>query len=383
MWSEITLMKRALFPTSSGSLAVPPIGWQIQVRRRSTDPLESFFFTPTETVTRRTDPVTVKVLPLPAANRPAGFSGAVGDFSLQVTADRNASRVNDAVGLKVRVAGEGSLGAVEAPEIAELADFKRFDPKVTSSTNVQGDRLRSEKAWDYVVIPLAAGAQTVPPVSFSYFDPKAAQYKTLSSHPLSIQVTRGDDASSASLPVVAQSDVRLLRRDIHYLKMAPGGLRDRSQPLFRSPLFAVLLILPFAADLSLFTWVRMRDTSPQAARSRRERRARAAARARLRQARRRMKPSSARTFYASVAQAMTDYVGDKFDARGAGLTHQRIEELLADRGAPEDVRAAYHRCLEACDFARFAPSSSGEEEMRRTLREAEETLVALERSLPR
>lgn len=383
MWSEITLMKRALFPTSSGPLTVPPIGWQIQVRRRSSDPLESFFFTPTETVTRRTEPVTVKVLPLPAAGRPAAFSGAVGDFSLQVTADRNASRVNDAVGLKVRVAGEGSLGAVEAPEIAELADFKRFDPKVTSSTNVQGDRLRSEKAWDYVVIPLAPGTQTVPPVNFSYFDPKGAQYRTISSHPLSIQVTRGDETGSASLPLVAQSDVRLLRRDIHYLKLAPGGLRDHSRPLFRSPLFAVLLILPIAADLSLFTWVRMRDTSPQAARSRRERRARAAARARLRQARRRMKPGSARTFYAAVAQAMTDYVGDKFDARGAGLTHQRIEELLAARGAPEDLRADFHRCLEACDFARFAPSSSGEEEMRRTLRAAEETLVGLERSLPR
>lgn len=96
-----------------------------------------------------------------------------------------------------------------------------------------------------------------------------------------------------------------------------------------------------------------------------------------------MKPATARAFYASVAQAMTDYVGDKFDASGAGLTHQRIEELLAERGAPDDVRGAFHRCLEACDFARFAPASSSEEEMRRTLREAEETLVSLERRLPR
>ena len=383
MWSEITLMKRALFPTSAGPLTVPPIGWQIQVRRRSSDPLESFFFTPTETVTRRTDPVTVTALPLPVAGRPAGFSGAVGEFSLQVTADRTSSRVNDAVGLKVRVAGEGSLGAVDAPAIAELADFKRFDPKVTSSTSLQNDRFRSEKAWDYVVIPLAPGAQMVPPVSFSYFDPKAGQYRTLTSRPLSIQVARGDDAGSPALPTVAQSDVRLLRRDIHYLKMASGGLRDRSRPLFRSPLFAVLLLLPLAADLSLWSWVRMRDTSPQAARSRRERRARAAARRRLRQARRCMKPATARTFYASVAQAMTDYVGDRFDSAGAGLTHQRIEELLAARGAPEDVRKALHRCVEACDFARFAPASSGEEEMRRTLRAAEETLVGLERTLPR
>lgn len=383
MWSEITLMKWALFPTSAGPLTIPPIGWQFQVRRRSTDPLESFFFTPTETVIRRTEAVTVNALALPEAGRPAGFSGAVGDFNLLVTADRTESRVNDAVGLKIRVSGEGSLGSADAPEIAELADFKRFDPKVTTSTTVENDRLRSEKAWDYVVIPLAPGTQQVPPVNFSFFDPKAKQYRTIASRPLSIQVLRGEGVGSAGLPGVAQSDVRLLRKDIHYLKMAPDGLRDRSRPLFRTPLFAVLLLLPLAADLSLLTWARMRDTSPEAARSRRERRARAAARRRLGLARRRMKPATARAFYASVAQAMTDYVGDKFDASGAGLTHQRIEELLAERGAPDDVRGAFHRCLEACDFARFAPASSSEEEMRRTLREAEETLVSLERRLPR
>jgi hypothetical protein len=94
-----------------------------------------------------------------------------------------------------------------------------------------------------------------------------------------------------------------------------------------------------------------------------------------------MRPQTARAFYASVACTMTDYVGDKFGAAGAGLTHEEIEELLAGSGASEDLRAATHRCLEACDFARFAPSSSGVEEMRRTLASAEETLAGLERSL--
>jgi hypothetical protein len=96
-----------------------------------------------------------------------------------------------------------------------------------------------------------------------------------------------------------------------------------------------------------------------------------------------MASPTARAFYASVAQAMTDYVGDKFGLPGAGLTQPRIEELLAAHGAGEDLRAAFHRTLETCDFARFAPASSGEEEMRQALAAAEETLVALERSLDR
>jgi hypothetical protein len=231
------------------------------------------------------------------------------------------------------------------------------------------------------VIPLAPGAQTVPPVEFSYFDPKTRSYRTVSSPPVTIQVAKGDEIPGGTLPMVAQSDVRLLRREMHYLKLAPDGLRDRSHPFHRSPLFLVLLVVPVAFDLSLWGWARTRDRSPGAARARRERRARLVARRRLRDARRQMRPQTARAFYASVAQTMTDYVGDKFGAAGAGLTHEKIEELLAGSGAPEDLRAAFHHCLEACDFARFAPSSSGEEEMRRTLASAEETLAGLERSI--
>ena len=116
-------------------------------------------------------------------------------------------------------------------------------------------------------------------------------------------------------------------------------------------------------------------------RQRRERRARVTARKRFKEARRRMSPATSRAFYAAVAQALTDYVGDKFNTSAAGLTHQRIEELLAERGASEAQRAAYHRTLEACDYARFAPASSTESQMQRTLENAEKVLIGLERSL--
>src|SRR5262249_25552607 len=164
VYNEYTLMKRALFPTGSGPLTIPSITYQIQVRRRSTDPVESFFFTPTETLTRRTEPLVVKVQPLPKEARPAGFSGAVGNFSLSVTADRKESQVNDAVGIKVKVTGEGNLNAVNAMPLPDLSDFKQYAPRVSSSTSVVGDRLRGEKVWDYVLIPLAPGTQSIPPI---------------------------------------------------------------------------------------------------------------------------------------------------------------------------------------------------------------------------
>ncbi|HYS78208.1 MAG TPA: BatD family protein, partial [Candidatus Dormibacteraeota bacterium] len=366
VYNEYTLMKRALFPTGSGALTVPGMTYQIQVRRRSQDPIESFFFTPTETITRRTEPITIHVQPLPGASRPPDFSGAVGNFSLTVNADRRETRVNDAIGVKIKVTGEGNLNAVSSPPLAELSDFKQYAPKVSSSSSVVGERLRGEKAWDYVLIPLAPGSQTIPPVNFSFFDPRAGLYRTVSSAAIPIQVARAADGSTGSGGTfVAQSDVRQLRKDIHFIKQAPDGLADRSGLFYRAPQFAVLLLLPAVGDLGLFVFTRRREARQANARQRRERRARSQARRRLKEARRRMSPATSRAFYAEVARALTEYIAAKFDTSAAGLTHDRIEELLASRGATDEVRREFHRCLEACDYARFAPTSSGHEEMRR------------------
>src|SRR5207247_4033328 len=247
-YSEYTLMKRALFPTGSGTLTIPGMTHQIQVRRRSQDPIESFFFTPTETLTRRTEPIVIHVQPLPAAQRPEGFSGAVGNFTLSVTADRKESQVNDAVGVKVKVAGEGNLNAVNALPLPDLSDFKQYAPKVSASTSVADDRLLGEKVWDYVLIPLAPGSQAIPPVRFSFFDPKAAVYRSIASPAIPIEVARGPEGSAGGPGRgVVQSDVRQLRRDIHFIKQAPDGLMDRSRPFYRSRWFAVLILLPVAA----------------------------------------------------------------------------------------------------------------------------------------
>jgi hypothetical protein len=381
-YNEYTLLKKALFPTGSGTLTIPSLTYQVQIRRRGADPIESFFFTPTDTLTRRTEPIAVRVEPLPAAGRPAEFSGAVGQFQLSVTADRQEARVNDAVGLKIRVTGEGNLNAVNTLPLGTLTDFKQYAPRVTSSSSFHGDRLRSERVWDYVLIPLAPGAQAIPPVRFSYFDPRAGSYRSVGSAPITIQVARGPEgAAGGVLPSLVQRDVRALRRDIHYIKPATGGLRDRSRPLHRSPLFAALLVLPVAADVGILAWARRRHRWQATARVRRERRARRLARRRFKEARRRLTPSTSRAFYAEVARALAEYVADKFDVAAAGLTHDRIEDLLASRGVPDDLRAAFHRCLEACDYARFAPAASGPAEMQQTLERAEGTLVALERAL--
>ncbi|MEE9292881.1 MAG: BatD family protein, partial [Acidobacteriota bacterium] len=380
-YTRYTLMKRALFPTRTGELTIPAVTYQVQVRRRPTDPIQSFFFSPIDTLMRSTQPVTIRVLPLPDEEQPPGFAGAVGDFALSVTADRTESLVNDAIGLKVRVAGEGNLSAVSAPPLPDLADFKQYPPRVASQSSVRRDRLRGEKVWDYVLIPMAPGEQTIAPVRFSFFDPSENKYRTVWSAPITIQVARGEGQEGSPYGTVAQSDVRRLRHDINYIKLASDGLRDQSRPFYGAAWFTLLLLIPVAADVGIFAFALRRDHWRANARFRKQRRARRTARRRLKEASRRMIPTMSRAFYASLAQALTEYVADKFNTPAAGLTHQLIEELFSSRGVPEHLRRSFHRTLESCDFARFAPGAADAQQMTRVLKGAEETLAALDRSL--
>ncbi len=91
-----------------------------------------------------------------------------------------------------------------------------------------------------------------------------------------------------------------------------------------------------------------------------------------------MQPAHSRDFYQELASALTAYLADKASVPASGLTYDRIEEILLMRGIEGKARERFRRCLETCDFARFAPTSSERGEMERTLSEAAEVIEAIE-----
>ena len=75
------------------------------------------------------------------------------------------------------------------------------------------------------------------------------------------------------------------------------------------------------------------------------------------------------------------YVADRFDRSAAGLTYDAADDLLASHGVEEELRGRFRRCLEACDFARFVPSSGSADRRSEILAQAEVLVDELESSL--
>jgi hypothetical protein len=378
---ELTLMKKAIFPTASGALTIEETPFELPVRAETRDPFEGIFFTPTRLVYRKTNPITIQVKPLPEAGRPASFTGAVGSYTLTTRADRTEARVNEAVGLQIRVEGKGNIKVVGEPLLPALPDYKRYEPKVEEKREVQEDRLLGTKTWDYVLTPLAAGPQDLPAIAFAYFDPSRGAYVEVTSKPLPVMVQRGADGGTTvagGTAPGARREVVAFGRDIRFIK-GSSQLDRHGTPFHRSLLFGALLASPLLLNAALLFAVRRHDRLAASVGLVRGRRAPGFARRRLKQARRILAEGKPRAFSEEVGRALTGYLADRLNVSASGLTHERIDGLLEVRRVDAALRGEVKRVLEACDFARFAPVEQGPDAMRRDLEEAEQLIARLER----
>lgn len=141
-------------------------------------------------VTLRPDATPVTVLPLPVEDRPADFSGAVGQFQVASEVAPAAGAVGDPLTFKLTVTGTGNLSRVSSDALHDSSQWRvyRTESKVTADDDTG---LQGFKTFSQPVVPLQAGQMTLPAVSFSYFDPEAGRYVTRATQPIKVTVTPG------------------------------------------------------------------------------------------------------------------------------------------------------------------------------------------------
>ena len=143
-----------------------------------------------ERVTLRSKPVFIDVKPLPEG-KPANFHGAVGDFTIGATVEKNRFTTDDAGKLKIILSGEGNMTLVNAPDVIWPADVENYEPVAKEQLNKYAVPVSGTKVFEFPFTVSKAGNYTLPAVSFSYFDVKKGTYKTISTNPLNITVAKG------------------------------------------------------------------------------------------------------------------------------------------------------------------------------------------------
>ncbi len=236
-----------------------------------------------------TQPVELSVRPLPTP--PAGFTGAVGQFTFTSKIVPLSGAVNEPITWTIELDGIGNWPDIAGLPSREVSnDFSVVQPK-SKRTMKDGALFEGNLSEDVVLVPTRPGTYTLGPVRFTYFDPKAGAYKTLTTDSVTVTVGGGttvpaaqpsgaprfmsppDSASSRpDLPAaVSPAPPEKLPRD----PLATGQTGFAPRPV-RTLVFVCLLI---SAGCPLLVWLvlaalRSRQTDPQ--RRRREARRRLA-----------------------------------------------------------------------------------------------------------
>ncbi len=148
------------------------------------------------------DPVFINVLPLPSEGKPNSFSGAIGDFQMEVSTDLDSTKTGEPIMLSLKLSGEGNFERIQGPKLQESRDWKVYAPE----SQMEDGARSASKRFDYVMIPKRTGMLKTPEVAFSFFDPENSEYVEYTSPSLEIQVTQGRQQYQPSTPTANESN---------------------------------------------------------------------------------------------------------------------------------------------------------------------------------
>ncbi len=368
IYNAALLRKYMLIPQQVGALKIDPaeLVCQVQVRSSASSHGRSLFddfFDSYQTVRKRlrTDETVVSVDNLPAG-APASFTGAVGSgFSCTIEAMPEGLKTHEASSLKVRVAGRGNVNLIAPPKVTFPSDFEVYDMKKTEHITTDESGTSGYIIYEYPFIPRAPGDFKMSPVEFSYFDIKSRTYKTMSPTPANIVVQEGDARDAAVLPGgSSKQSVKSLVEDIRFIATSSAHLKPRGSFLVVSPVLYGLLGLIVVAFVLVWVALRKRIALNQDHARMRNRKAMKVAKARLKNAGDFLRRDLYSAFYEELHKALNGYISDKLTLPVSELSRDRIAEELGKRGRSEELIARLFAVLDACEYARYAPSSGNE-----------------------
>lgn len=359
VWSQYVL-----FPQQTGKLEIPSITFDGVVAQQtvSDDPFDAFFNGGgyVEVKKKITTPkVVINVQPLPA--KPAGFSGAVGEFKLASSINATDVKTNDAVTIKLTLSGTGNMKLIGTPEVKFPQDFEIYDPKMTDDYKLTNSGLTGTKTFEYLAIPRHAGNFTIPAVEFTYFDLKSNSYKTLKTEAYNLKVAKGQgNADQVISDFTNKESVKMLGKDIRFIKLGDSSLRPKGDFFFGTVGYYLCYLIPLLLFVVFAVIYRQKALENANVAKVKTKKANKVATRRMKLAGKLLAENKKNEFYDEVLKALWGYISDKLSIPVSQLSKDNIEAELTNYGVQEALIAEFIGVLNECEYARYAPGNENE-----------------------
>jgi hypothetical protein len=305
---------------------------------------------------------TVQSLMLPKESVPPDFNGAIGKFTMSMTAGPTNLSAGDPITVRVQITGRGSLDSLALPDQPAWHDFKIYPPSAKLETTDQLG-LQGTKTFEQIVTPQNADIKALPPISFSFFDPDVKGYRTLAQSAVPLLVRPG---GVVAVPTAIASQNRHestppVTQDIVPNKQRLGVLAQIDRPLILQTWFLALQGVPLLAFVSAVVIRRRTENLANNPRLRRQRQVLHVIAQGLRDLKQYAADNNSDRFFETLVRLLQEQLGERLDVPASAITEAVIEERLRPRGVPEPVLNQLQELFQLSNLARYAPIKSSQE----------------------
>ncbi|SHG88655.1 BatD family protein [Winogradskyella jejuensis] len=299
---------------------------------------------------------TINVLPLPEEGKPADFKGAVGLFEFNVTTNKVSLDAGESLEAKVEVSGKGNLKLFELPKLTLPSSLEVYEPEHQENirTNLSGMQGRSLDT--YTIVPQYKGKYPIPQVSFSYFNPEAKEYRTLTSDEIVVDVINGPSSVNTSENTIANTNKQAVTTNSNtfaFIKTNSAWVPKNKTPFFKSNLFWGLLLVPFIFIPVAILVRRNQEKRNADVIGNKRRKADRLAKKYLSEAKKALGQKEA--FYIALERAFHNYLKAKLQIETSDFNKEKIESLLLESHVEQPIVSEFISILENCELARYTP----------------------------
>ncbi len=364
--SSVTATKAGdltLGPAQCDAVLVVPRANQRQ-RNAFDDPFG--FFTPRadlKSVKLSSETKPISVLPVPTQNAPTNFKGAVGVYSMTVTASPTNVTVGDPVTIKIRLTGRGSLDTLNLSGLDNWQQFKVYPPTARVESN---DPLGIEgiKVFEFVATPQAPDIPALPPIEFSFWNAEKGAFESLRQAPIPLVIKPAGPTATIPAPpretVSSDGSANAVPDDIINIKPHLGTPATCVPPLTDQFWFWLLQGIPAMGLAAVFIWRKRQEVYENSPRLRRQIKVEKLLKHSMATLRRHAEANEAEAFYALAFRLLQEQIGERLDRPASSITEAVVDEHLRSHGLPEEDLALLHDLFQRCNQVRYAPPTQSE-----------------------
>ena len=352
----VVLRRTLLYPQKTGELKIEPLTLDISVQVPSNR--RDFFgnlisSSVNKTVSSGSSIIDVKSLPID--NKPKDFSGAVGSFSFEIKSDKNELLTDEAFQLSLIVSGDGNFNLFEDPKISLPNSLEVYEPEKISNISVRASGIKGNINNKYTVVPNNPGKYTIPETKFSFFNPVSAEYKTIYSDPIFIDVDGAYNSSLVSSDINEKNrtnKIQLLENQFSSFKTKTKFSNVNDSIFFNSNYYWILFIIPFIICFIIIV-------SSKILRNYKSKKIDELKLARI-LTNKLLADSKAlignkEKFYESIDKALTTYLKTKLNLKNSEFKNEIINIKLQEMNLDKESIGLLFEIFENCQLARYTP----------------------------